>query len=88
MLTIIKEYDAVNKYRNIYRAIYNNNMLKNNFMIADFNTGYYQGSIVSVTPSFNTIPELINFYNLNFGYPVGKYHGSIMFVPNFVVERF
>lgn len=84
-LTIIKEYDAINKYMNHeYRAIYNNNMMGDNFMMADFT----KNNIIRITPNFTIIQELLNFYYLHFGHPIGNYYGSIRFMPNCIVERF
>lgn len=85
VLTIIKEYDAVNRYNKMaYRTIYNNNVNGNNFMIADFNTRYYPGSIIAITPSFKTILELIRYYEITFQ----NYNQSIRFINNYIVERY
>lgn len=86
--TIIKERVAINLYNSsAYRTIYNNNNSCNNYMIADFNTRGYPGSIVAVTSSFQNIDNLLNHYYQNNNYNT-DYHDNILFIPNYIVERF
>lgn len=87
--TIIKEYEAINKYMNQeFRAIYNNNIEENSYMIADFNKSFNPNHIIPITPKFRSISELLNYYYLMNEYPIGNYHGSIRFMPNCIIERY
>ena len=84
-ITTIREIDAMNQYRDAYRAIYNNNIKENSYMLADFNTTYQPGSIIAITPAFPTFSKLWEYCQIKNNY---THTSDIRFIPNFIVNRF
>lgn len=81
---VVKENYIFNNISICFRSIYRYN---NKFTICDFNTKY-RNSIINITPYFNTIKELQNYYSQNLNFSISDiYHGDIKFLHNHIIER-